>query len=320
MRLCEANIAALFLFDGQVIWAAAFQGVTPEFASQYQTLRFPPSRETPTRRAVLEGQIIHIPDVFADPEWVPTSAHLTETPRTALSVPMRRDGTVIGTITTWRRQVRPFNERQIALIETFAAQAVIAIENTRLFEEVQAKTRELQESLEFQTATSDVLNVISRSPSQLQPVFDSIAQSASRQCGGEHAIVTRYDGKLLHLAAQHNPRPGSSAAQAAFYPRIPARNTSISGRALVDIAVVHVPDIEKDELDPAALEGYRHMGLRAAVAVPMLHNGQPIGVIGVSRGTPGPFSDQQIQLLKTFADQAVIAIENTRLFEAEQAS
>src|SRR5262249_47214864 len=142
----EANIAGLFLFDSQVIWAAAFQGATPECASQYETLRFPPSRETPTRRAILEGQIVHIPDLLADPEWVPTPAHLIEKPRTALSVPMRRDGAVIGAITTWRREVRPFNERQIALIETFADQAVIAIENTRLFEAEQTRTKEVEAS------------------------------------------------------------------------------------------------------------------------------------------------------------------------------
>ena len=156
MRLCEANIAALFLYDGQVIWAAAHQGATPEFAAQLDTLRFCPSRETPTRRAVLEGQVVHVPDVFNDPEWLPTPAHLIEKPRTVLSVPMRREGCVIGAITTWRREVRPFSKRQIGLIETFADQAVIAIENARLLSE-------LRESLQQQTATADVLKVISRS-------------------------------------------------------------------------------------------------------------------------------------------------------------
>src|SRR5215813_4416523 len=144
MRLCEANIAALFLFDGQVIWGAAQQGATPEFASLFQA-PFPPGRETATRRAVLEGQIIHIHDVLADPEWRPKPVHLTEKPRTSLSVPMRREGAVIGAITTWRQEVRPFDERQIALVESFADQAVIAIENARLFQGEQASKRELTE-------------------------------------------------------------------------------------------------------------------------------------------------------------------------------
>jgi two-component system, NtrC family, sensor kinase len=155
---------------------------------------------------------------------------------------------------------------------------VIAIENTWLFEAEQASKRELQESLEYQAATSEVLNVISRSPSQPQPVFDFIARSASRLCGYEHAIVTRYDGRLLHLAAQYNPRPGIADEQARFYPREPHDATSISGRAFVRAALVHIPDVETEQWEPAAREGYRRMGLRAAIAVPMMHNDRPIGV------------------------------------------
>src|SRR5262249_24537743 len=181
------------------------------------------------------------------------------------------------------------------------------------------RTDDLSESLEQQTATSDILRVISGSPTDVQPIFDAIVRSASRLCGGEYAIVTRYDGELLHLAAQHNARPGTADTTAKFFPQVPRREM-IATRALVDAAVVHVPDIEIEELEPSVREFYRRIRLRAAVAVPMIYEGRPICVVGVSRGTAGPFSDRQIDLLRTFADQAVIAIENVRLFTALPAS
>src|SRR5262249_3001919 len=234
MRLCDANIAALFLFDGQVIWAAAIQGATPEFASQYETLRFTPSRETPTRRAVLEGQIIHIPDVLADIEWVPTPAHLIEKPRTALSVPMRRDGTVIGTITTWRRQVRPFNERQIALIETLADQAVIAIENTRLL-------HELRESLQQQTATAEVLNVISRSKFNRQPVFDAIVASGLGLFAGDAVLITLPEGDTIKAAAVAAHDPARVAAIRCRFP-VPLTRDYMHGIAILDGRIIDIAD------------------------------------------------------------------------------
>src|SRR5215475_599297 len=234
-----------------------------------------------------------------------------------LGVPLLRDGTPIGAMSVTRSSVRPFTNQQIELLTTFADQAVIAIENTRLFEAEQASKRELQGSLEYQTATAEVLNVISRSPNRLQPVFDVIAQSASRLCGSEYAIVARYDGELIHLVAQHNPRPGSADETARWFPH---RLVSVLGPAVTDNAVVHISDIEDEELPPSALKAFRRIALRAVVAVPMIHEGRAIGAIAVSRATPGAFPQRQIDLLRTFADQAVIAIENTRLFEAEQAS
>src|SRR5262249_7546408 len=174
--------------------------------------------------------------------------------------------------------------------------------------------------IQQQIATSDILRVISSSPTDVQPIFDAIVRSASRLCGGEYAIVTRYDGKLLHLAAQHNPRPGTADATAKFFPQLPSRETSMTARALLDAAVVHVADIDNEELEPSVRETYRRIRLRAVVCVPMIYEGHPIGVVSVSRGTSGPFSDRQIDLLRTFADQAVIAIENVRLFTELQAS
>jgi two-component system, NtrC family, sensor kinase len=234
--------------------------------------------------------------------------------RTALSVPLLREGVALGAINLRRAEVNPFTDKQIALLQTFADQAVIAIENVRLFKELEARNAELTKALDTQSATSDILRVISQSPTDVQPVFDTIVRSASRLCGGEYAIVTRYDGKLLHLAAQHNPRPGTADETARLFPQLPLRDTSILGRALFDAAVVHFSDVETEELKPSVREAYRRIRLRAVVAVPMVHEGRPIGVVSVSRGTPGPFSDRQMALLQTFADQAVIAIENVRLF------
>jgi len=182
-----------------------------------------------------------------------------------------------------------------------------------------ATGRALTEAREQQTATSEILRVISSSPNDVQPVFDTIVRSASRLCGGEHAIVTRYDGELLHLAAQHNPRPRAAEETETLFPQRPRRDTSLSTRALIDVRVVHVPDVELEELEPSVREAYRRMSLHALVAVPMVHEGRPIGVVSVSRGTSGPFSDSQVELLQTFADQAVIAIENVRLFTELQA-
>jgi GAF domain-containing protein len=216
-------------------------------------------------------------------------------------------------------------EEQIVLLrreldEARQQQDATAIENVRLLNELRQRTHDLSESLEQQTTTSEILRVISGSPTDVQPIFDAIVRSASRLCGGEYAIVTRYDGELLHLAAQYNPRPGTADATTKFFPQFPRRETSITARSLIDAAVVHVSDIETEELEPSARETYRRIRLRAVVAVPMIYDGHPIGVVSVSRGTPGPFSDRQIDLLRTFADQAVIAIENVRLFTGLRAS
>src|SRR5262249_13360334 len=180
-------------------------------------------------------------------------------------------------------------------------------------ERVQTRDRELSEALEQQTATNEILRIISQSPTDVQPVFDAIVRSASQLCGGEYAIVTRYDGQLLHLAAQYNPRPGTADETARYFPQVPRRE-ALTPRAFIDAHLVHAPDVDAEDLEPSTREFYRRIGLCAVLAVPMIHEGRPIGVVSVSRGSRGPFSDRQITLLQTFADQAVIAIENVRLF------
>jgi GAF domain-containing protein/anti-sigma regulatory factor (Ser/Thr protein kinase) len=238
---------------------------------------------------------------------------------------MLREGEAFGAVLVTRREPGLFSDADVALLKTFADQAVIAIENVRLFTALQDKNQALteahsrvSETLEQQTATADILRVISSSPTDAQPVFDAIVQSASRLCGGEYAIVARYDGELLHLAALHNPRPGTVDETSRLYPQRPRRDMGLTARAFVEGKTVHAPDIEDEDLPPSVREGYRRIRLRAVLSVPMIQDGRAIGVIGVSRETPGAFSDRQIALLGTFADQAVIAIENVRLFTALQ--
>jgi two-component system, NtrC family, sensor kinase len=322
VRLCGALFSGLYQFDGELIHQVAQHNFTRDALEAAHRL-FParPTRGMGSGRAILERAVVHIPDVEHDPEYQQQSLSRTIGFRSAIYVPMLREGGPIGVIVVARAEPGPFSDNQIELLKTFADQGVIAIENVRLFTELQEKNRALieahaqvTESLDQQTVTSEILRVISRSPTDVQPIFDAIVRSASRLCGGEYAIVTRFDGELLHLAAQHNPRPGTADETARLFPQVPRRETSITARALIDAVVVHVSNIETEELDPSMLESYRRIMLRAVVAVPMMQEGRPIGVVSVSRGTPGPFSHRQIDLLRTFADQAVIAIENVRLF------
>ena len=236
--------------------------------------------------------------------------------RTILSVPMLRDGHPIGAITATRREVKPFSDTQIALLKTFADQAVIAIENARLFQELEARNRELTEALEQQTATSEILRVISSSPTDLQPVFDAIATSAATLCEAQNGCVFRFDGRLLYLAAHHNFTPDELAVLRRAFPIPPGRG-SVTARAILTGAVVHVPD---PAADPEFVYGISvQAGVRTTLSVPMLRDGNPIGAITVTRREVKPFSDTQIALLQTFADQAVIAIENARLFQELEA-
>src|SRR5215470_13997593 len=319
-RFCGAYDVTLLRVEGNSL----------RFPAHYGPIPMPEGGTLPlvagnvSGRAVLEGRVVHVADVQAEAAVFPEGAASAGRSghRTTLAAPLLREGAAIGALLLRRMEVNPFSDKQIALLQTFADQAVIAIENVRLFTELQEKNRALTqahaqvtESLDRQTATAEILRVISGSPTDVQPIFDAIVRSASRLCGGEWAIVTRYDGELLHLAAQHNPRFGAADAASRFFPQVPRRETSITARALVDGAVVHVSDVETEDLDLSAREQYRRIGLRAVLAVPMIHEGRPIGVVAVSRGAPVLFSDRQVDLPQTFADQAVIAIENVRLFK-----
>ncbi|HSA90486.1 MAG TPA: GAF domain-containing protein, partial [Burkholderiales bacterium] len=257
-------------------------------------------------RAMRRAQVLRLCPVVGNPDAPPKTERLAKKTgfNSIIAAPMLRDGVAIGSIATARKRAVSFGDAQVGLIQSFADQAVIAIENARLFNET-------KEALEQQTATAEILRVMSSSPSDVQPVFDAVARKASELCSGNYAIVTRFDGDLIHLAAQHNARPGSGALTAQIYPRHPGRDIP-SARAVLERAVVHIPYTDKD---PDLLQDtVRRISAGSFLAVPLLREGRAIGTIGVSRVESGPFPDKQIELVKVFADQAVIAIENARLF------
>ncbi len=311
-RLCEASLSVLWLSDGDALTAAAHTNVSPEMAQRLQTARVRPHRGgSPVALTALEQTVIHVPDVLEDPRFSPAEvpAYHLEGARSILAVPMLRGGRLVGVINTWRREVGAFTDEQIELLKTFADQALIAIENVRLFTELQARNYELATALEQQTATGEILRVISSSPTDEKPVFDAIAKSGVRLCEAGFSVVAIFDGDMLHLVADEHVRAEGRQSLAATYPIRPNRG-QVAGRAILDRTVIHIPDVT---LDPEYV-GASGMDNRATLSVPMMRTGTPIGTITIGRFEPLPFTDQQVELLKTFAEQAVIAIENVRLF------
>src|SRR5438552_5096888 len=203
-RLCGASVATLWLFDGELLSSVAHQNASPEFAEYLAHARIRPSRETTTRRAALERKTVHVADLLSDPDYAPPEFQRKEKVRTVLSVPLLGQDTLVGVVTLWRREVRPFTDRQVALVETFADQAVIAIENVRLFTELQARNRDLTIALDQQTATSEILQVISASPSDVQPVLDAVAKRAARLCEAPFARLLLVDGDVLRGMAEYS--------------------------------------------------------------------------------------------------------------------
>jgi two-component system, NtrC family, sensor kinase len=318
-RLCGAPHGLIFRFDGTSARAVAAFNNVPGFKELWAENPILPDRKTATGRALVERRAIHIPDVLADSEYSPPEGMLKQAQslgqyRTTLVVPMMRQGLPLGTITLWKTKVEPFTDRQIAVVTTFADQAAIAIENVRLFNEVQARTAEAQVSLEYQTAISNVLNVLSRSPSELQPALDAIVQTAARLCEADFAVFFRLQEGKCYIGA-------SNAADdyirfARENPFVPTPS-SCSGRALLERRTVHVLDASSDP--EYAMPGYQHVANnRTMLGVPLLREGIALGAIVLWKTRVEPFTEKQIELITTFADQAVIAIENVRLFEAEQ--
>ncbi|HET9802602.1 MAG TPA: GAF domain-containing protein, partial [Candidatus Acidoferrum sp.] len=305
-RLCEAHIAALFLYDGEFLTTVAHQGTTAEFA-EFLTGQRAPGRETSTRLAALERRVVHVPDLLADPSFSPPSRKIYQKERvkTVLSVPMLRDGHLVGVITTWRRELRPFTENQIGLLKTFGDQAVIAIENARLFTQLQERNRDLSEALEQQTATGEILRVIASSPTDIQPVLNAVTENAAKLCDAVDAQIRLVNGNFLQQVASYG-------TMAATESRAISRSF-VGGRAIVEQRTIHVHDIEA-ERETEYPETPLH-GNRSVVAVPLMREGGSIGVINIRRTEVRPFTEKQIRLLETFADQAVIAIENVRLFQ-----
>ena len=312
-RLCDAKDALIFRVEGNIHERVAVYGGMPTAAAG---LRGPNTRGTPVGRAIIDHQTIHVRDIAAEletdfPEYR-TIYQATGT-RTTLSTPLLREGVPLGVIHIRRMEVRPFSELQIKLLETFADQAVIAIENARLIHEQRTRNRDLTEALEQQTATSEVLAVIASSPTDLQPVLDTLIANAVKLSGATKGHVRQYDGEFLRVVAHF----GETAEQIALYhsrpvPAVPERS---GGRAIMEKKPIHVLDVQAEE---NISEVARQTGERTRLAVPLLREGAPIGTITIWRDFVEPFTERQIDLVKTFADQAVIAIENVRLFKEIQ--
>ncbi|HKQ88183.1 MAG TPA: GAF domain-containing protein [Candidatus Acidoferrales bacterium] len=314
-RLCEAQTANIFRpKDGfyEIVASYGFSSAHDEYMQRHP---IPISPGTVTGQAALEGRTTHVHDVLAEPDYKLIEAQRIGGYRTALGVPLLREGMPIGVIVLSRPVVRPFTDKQIELVETFADQAVIAIENVRLFDEVQARTRELSESLQQQTATADVLKVISRSTFDLKSVLQTLVESAGRLCGADYATITRQKDGVLFFAEAY----GYSSEFIEYVKAMPVewgRGTA-TGRALLERQVVHIADVLADP-DYTWAEAQRLGGHSTVLGVPMLREGIPVGVLTLTRSEVRPFTEKQIELVQTFADQAALAIENVRLFDEIQ--
>src|SRR5262245_35675172 len=313
-RLCEAFDAVLILADGDEFVDQAHHGpMETLLGGRY------PLRGDVGGRAVLEARVVQVENLAEAADYpVGQAMALRVGYRTTLSVPLLRGGSAIGAITLRRTEVMPFSDRQIALLQPFADQAVIAIENVRLFTELEARNHDLTDALARQTATAEVQRVISRSQTDTRPVFAAIMDCVVRLCAADLGSIFAVEGGRLVPIELWPSSPEAWAVLREVYPR-PADKTSLTGRAVVEARVVHVPDIEAPNAPPVLRSVPAKLGFRSQLSVPILRDGQSIGVLSLTRRAPGPFSAAQIELVQTFADQAVIAIENSRLLGELQA-
>jgi GAF domain-containing protein len=316
-QLCDAESAHIFRRAGDTYRVVACGGYSPEYEDYARSLVITPGRDSLVGRIALENRLVHISDVLADPEYSRPRAQKLGGWRTMLGVPLSREGAIIGAMSVTRSQVRPFTDKQIDLLTTFADQAVIAIENVRLLTELRQRTDDLSEALEQQTATSEVLSVISSSAGELQPVFDTMLAKAVELCEASFGAMWLVDGEGYRTAALHGDLPEAYIEQWRSGTLHRPKAVVPMMRAVRSRKPVHVPDMRKDtaylEGDPLPVSAADVAGIRTLVTVPMLKENEAVGVITIYRKEVRPFTDKQIELVSNFAKQAVIAIENTRL-------
>ena len=315
VRICGANFGVLFLREGDAFRRMAMHNPPPAYVEEHR--RAPvvrPSAASGLGRVMATKRVVHIADLRADQAYrdgAPNTVRLVEAAgaRSYIGVPMLKDDELIGTIVIYRQEVRPFTDKQIALVENFAAQAVIAIENARLLNELRQRTTDLSESLEQQTATSEVLRVISSSPGELEPVFQAMLENAVRICEAKFGALYRIDGEKFHFAAEVGTPLEFVEHQRRRGPFQPSPGSQLE-RVLRTKQVSHTDDATVEFASrPAATLA----GARSTIAVPMLKDNVLIGAIFIYRTEVRPFTEKQIEVVENFAAQAVIAIENTRL-------
>jgi len=314
-RLCEAEYALFWRLQDSAYHLAGASNADAAFVKHCAEHPIRPGRGSVAGRTALEQKTVHLPDCLADPEYTLLDFQEVGGHRSMLGVPLLRDGVTIAIIVLLRNAVRPFTDKQIDLVTTFANQALIAIENVRLFEAEQQRTRELSESLQQQTATADVLKVISRSAFDLKSVLQTLVESAGRLCDADYATITRQKDGMLFFAEAY----GYSSEFIEYVKAMPVergRGTA-TGRALLEGRVIHIADVLADP-DYTWAEAQRLGGYRTVLGVPMLREGIPTGVLTLTRSEVRPFTEKQIELVETFANQAAIAIENVRLFDEIQ--
>jgi GAF domain-containing protein len=314
-RLCDADMSAMTRDDGSGYRHVTNYGYSPDWVEYNKTIRMQPGRGSVVGRVLLEGKAVQVADVLADPEYTYLEPQKKAGYRTFLGVPLLREAKPIGVLTLARRKIDPFTDKQIELVQTFADQAVIAIENIRLFDEVRQRTEDLSEALEQQTATSEVLKVISSSPGELEPVFQSMLKNATRICEAKFGNLVRFEGGVVRMASTL----GTPSALTEFFQRQPQRPGPLNAltRVIDSRRTLHLADYRADrayfEREPVAVAGVELGGIRTLLIVPMLKDDELVGAFGIYRQEVQPFTAKQIELVQNFAAQAVIAIENTRL-------
>jgi PAS domain S-box-containing protein len=311
-RLCRADQANMVLRRGDIYYSVAERGFSEEAGEHFRTHPVAPSRGTIRGRVALERRAVHIPDVLQDPEYTYSEGQKLAGYRTMLGIPLLREDTVIGMFNVTRTRVEPFTDKEIELATTFADQAVIAIENARLFEELRDRQAELARSVDELTATGDVLKIISRSSVNLETVLETLVETVARLCRADQAVMHRRQDDKYHLVAEC----GLSSAAKEFilaHPPTADRGT-ISGRVASERRTVHIPDVLEDP-GYTYTEAQSIAGHRTGLGIPLLREDTLVGIFVIARKHVEPFTDKEVELVTTFADQAVIAIENARLFE-----